>query len=172
MTNALPFHPLLEPIRALHRHIRNDVVRACEVAAVGTLSGVATEAEGDTIYAIDRIAEHELVAEISRTIATPEQPVLLAAEGLLPSSKGAAVRFDDAEKRTVLDGPFAEAKEMIAGYWLLQTSSLDECVEWVKRAPIQGVTIQIRQIAEADDLGPDFTPELREAEQQLRSSLG
>jgi len=97
MTNALPFHPLLEPIRALHRHIRNDVVRACEVAAVGTLSGVATEAEGDTIYAIDRIAEHELVAEISRTIATPEQPVLLVAEGL-PS--GEVVVPEGADRKT------------------------------------------------------------------------
>ena len=98
--------------------------------------------------------------------------VLLAAEGLLPSAKGAAVRFDDAEKRTVTDGPFTEAKEMIAGFWMLQTSSLEECLEWVKRAPLQGVTLQVRQVAEVDDLGPDFTPELREAEQQLRSSLG
>ena len=82
MTTALPFHPLLEPIQVLHRRIRDDVVRACEEAAVGTLSGVATEAEGDTIYAIDRVAEHELVAEIGRTIATQEEPVLLVAEGL------------------------------------------------------------------------------------------
>jgi hypothetical protein len=98
--------------------------------------------------------------------------VLLGAEGLLSSDRGAAVRFDDAEKRTVLDGPFTEAKEMIAGFWLLQTSSLEECLEWVKRAPVQGVTLQIRQIAGPDDFGPEFTPELREAEQQVRSSLG
>ena len=82
MTPALPFHPLLEPIQTLHRRIRDDVVRACEEAAVAALSGVATEAEGDTIYAIDRVAEHELVAEIGRTIATREEPVLLVAEGL------------------------------------------------------------------------------------------
>ena len=82
MTTALPFHPLLEPIRVLHRRIRDDVVRACEEAAVGTLSGVAAEAEGDTIYAIDRVAEHELVAEIGGTIATQQEPVLLVAEGL------------------------------------------------------------------------------------------
>ena len=82
MTTALPFHPLLEPIQVLHRRIRDEVVRACEAAAVGTLSRVATEAEGDTIYAIDRVAEHELVAEIGRTIATQEEPVLLVAEGL------------------------------------------------------------------------------------------
>ena len=81
MTTALPFHPLLEPIQAMHRRIRDEVVRACEEAAVGTLTGVATEAEGDTIYAIDRIAEHDLVAEIG-SIATEEEPVLLVAEGL------------------------------------------------------------------------------------------
>jgi len=83
MATALPFHPLLEPIRDLHRRIRDDVVRACEAAAVGTLSEVATEAQGDTIYAIDRVAERELVAGIGRTIATTkEEPVLLVAEGL------------------------------------------------------------------------------------------
>ena len=97
--------------------------------------------------------------------------VLLAAEGLAPTSKGARVRFDDATKRTVIDGPFTEAKELIAGFWMLQASSLEECLEWVKRAPIQGVTLQVRQVFELDDLGPGFTPELREAEQQLRTQL-
>jgi hypothetical protein len=82
MTTALPFHPLLQPIQLLHRRIRDNVVRACEEAAVGALSRVATEAEGDTIYAIDRVAEHQLVSEIGRTIATQEEPVLLVAEGL------------------------------------------------------------------------------------------
>ena len=98
MTTALPCHPLLEPIRALHRRIRDDVVRACEEAAVGTLSGVATEAEGDTIYAIDRVAEHELVAEIGRTIATREEPVLLVAEGL---PGGEVVVPDGADRKRV-----------------------------------------------------------------------
>jgi hypothetical protein len=82
MSAAPPVHALLEPIQILHRRIRDDVVRACEEAAVATLSGVAIEAEGDTIYAIDRVAEHELVAEIGRTIATADEPVLLVAEGL------------------------------------------------------------------------------------------
>jgi fructose-1,6-bisphosphatase/inositol monophosphatase family enzyme len=82
MATALPVHPLLEPIQALHRRIRDDVVRACEEGAVAALSGVAAEAEGDTIYAIDRVAEHELVAEIGRTIATRQEPVRLVAEGL------------------------------------------------------------------------------------------
>jgi hypothetical protein len=75
-------HPLLAPIQALHRRIRRDVVAACEAAAIGALSGVARDAEGDTIYAIDRVAEHLLVEEIARTIATPDAPVLLVAEGL------------------------------------------------------------------------------------------
>jgi hypothetical protein len=97
MTTALPFHPLLEPIQVLHRRIRDDVVRACEEAAVATLSGVANEAEGDTIYAIDRVAEHELVAEIGRTIASQEEPVLLVAEGL---PGGAVVVPEGADRRT------------------------------------------------------------------------
>jgi hypothetical protein len=82
MTTGRPFHPLLEPIQILHRRIRDDVVRACEEAALATLSRVAMEAEGDTIYAIDRVAEHELAAEIGRTIATRDDPALLVAEGL------------------------------------------------------------------------------------------
>jgi len=98
--------------------------------------------------------------------------VLLGAEGLHPTAKGAKVRFDDAERRTVLDGPFTEAKELIAGFWMLQASSLDEALEWVKRAPVQGVTLEVRQVFELDELGPEFTPELREAEQQLRAKLG
>jgi fructose-1,6-bisphosphatase/inositol monophosphatase family enzyme len=96
MTAALPFHPLLEPIRILHRRIRDEVVRACEEAAVATLSGVATEAEGDTIYTIDRVAEHELVAEIG-SIATEEEPVLLVAEGL---SGGEVVVPEGADRKT------------------------------------------------------------------------
>jgi hypothetical protein len=101
--------------------------------------------------------------------------VLLAGEGLHPSSKGARVRFDG-DRRTVVDGPFAEAKELIAGFWLIQVSSLDEAVEWVKRVPAVGATkpfeIEVRQVFEADDFGPALTPELREAEQQLRAQSG
>ena len=99
--------------------------------------------------------------------------VLLAFDGLKPTSAAARVRFDDAERRTIIDGPFTEAKEIIAGYWLLQASSLEEALEWVKRAPLGGgVTLDVRPIASTDDLGPAFTPELREAEQQLRGQLG
>jgi hypothetical protein len=98
MTTPIPFHPLLEPIQVLHRRIRDQVVRACEHAAVAALAGVATEAEGDTIYAIDRVAEHELVAEIGRTIATREEPVLLVAEGL---PGGEVVVPDGADRKNV-----------------------------------------------------------------------
>jgi hypothetical protein len=99
--------------------------------------------------------------------------VMLAGEGLQPSSKGARVRFSD-EKRTVIDGPFAETKELIAGFWLWQVQSLDEAIEWVKRCPNpMGVEseIEIRQVFEADDFGAEFTPELREQEERLRRQM-
>jgi hypothetical protein len=96
--------------------------------------------------------------------------VLLAAEGLHPSSKGARVRFSGG-KRTVVDGPFAEAKELIAGFWLIQAKSLDEAIEWVKRVPAQEAVIEIRQVFEIDDFRPALTPELREAEERLRARV-
>jgi hypothetical protein len=96
--------------------------------------------------------------------------VLLAGEGLHPSSKGARVRFSG-NKRTVIDGPFAETKELVAGFWLFQVKSKEEAIEWVKRAPnpFPGTEseIEIRQVFEADDFGPALTPELREAEERI-----
>ena len=99
--------------------------------------------------------------------------VMLAGEGLHPSSKGKRVRFSG-EKRTVIDGPFAETKELIAGFWLWQVRSMDEAVEWVKRCPNPtGVEseIEIRPVFEAEDFGPAFTPELREQEERLRAKM-
>ena len=99
--------------------------------------------------------------------------VMLAGEGLQPSSKGARVRFSG-EKRTVIDGPFAETKELIAGYWLWQVNSLDEAIEWVKRCPNphnEDCEIEIRQVFEAEDFGAEFTPELREQEERLRAQI-
>ncbi len=99
--------------------------------------------------------------------------VMLAGEGLQPSSKGARVRFAG-DKRTVIDGPFAETKELIAGFWIWQVASLDEAVEWVKRCPNpMGVEseIEIRQVFEAEDFGAEFTPELREQEARLRAQI-
>ncbi|MGH2840167.1 MAG: YciI family protein [Solirubrobacteraceae bacterium] len=96
--------------------------------------------------------------------------VMLAGEGLHPTSKGARVRFSGKD-RTVTDGPFTEAKEIVAGFWLIQVGSLDEAIEWVKRAPFDGGTeIEIRQVFEADDFGDELTPELREREERLRAA--
>ena len=95
--------------------------------------------------------------------------VMLAAEGLQASSKGARIRFDG-KKRTVTDGPFAETKELIAGFWLWQVKSKDEAIEWLKRAPFDGGTeVEIRQVFEADDFGDALTPEERAREERLRS---
>jgi len=94
--------------------------------------------------------------------------VLLAGEGLHPSSKGARVRFSGA-KRIVTDGPFTEAKELIAGFWLWQVKSKEEAIEWLKRAPFDQTEVEIRQVFEADDFGPALTPELREQEERLRA---
>lgn len=95
--------------------------------------------------------------------------VLLAGEGLHPSSKGVRIRFSG-DKRTVIDGPFAETKELVAGFWLFQVKSLDECIEWVKRCPnpmLGESEIEIRQVFEAEDFGEEFTPELREQEKRV-----
>ena len=97
--------------------------------------------------------------------------VMLAGDGLQPSSKGARVKFSG-DKRTVVDGPFAETKELIAGYWLWQCKSKEEAIEWVKRCPNPAVDgregeIEIRQVFEAEDFGAEFTPELREQERRV-----
>src|SRR5207247_1720291 len=93
--------------------------------------------------------------------------VMLAGDGLHPSSKGARVRFQGS-KKTVIDGPFAETKELVAGFWIWQVKSKDEAVEWLKRAPFDHEEVEIRQVFEADDFGPAFTPELRAQEERLR----
>jgi hypothetical protein len=99
--------------------------------------------------------------------------VLLAAEGLQASSKGARVRFSG-KQRTVIDGPFSETKELIAGFWLIQVKSKEEAIEWVKRCPnpMEGESeIEIRQVFEAPDFGDEFTPELREQEERLGAQM-
>ena len=97
--------------------------------------------------------------------------VMLAGEGLAPSSKGARVKFEGT-KRTVTDGPFAETKELVAGFWLWQVKSKDEAIEWLKRAPFDGGTeIELRQVFEAEDFGKEFTPELRQQEERLREKI-
>ena len=96
--------------------------------------------------------------------------VLLAAEGLQASSKGARVRFSGS-KRTVIDGPFAETKELVAGFWLWQVKSKAEALDWLKRAPFAEGEVEIRQVFESEDFGPAFTPELREREERIRKQL-
>lgn len=97
--------------------------------------------------------------------------VMLAADGLQPTSKAKRVRFSG-ENRTVIDGPFTETKELIAGYWIWQVRSMDEAVEWLKRAPFGGgMEVEIRPILEPGDLGENFTPELRERDQRLRAAI-
>lgn len=100
--------------------------------------------------------------------------IMLAGEGLQPSSKGARVHFSGRD-RSVIDGPFAETKELVAGFWIWQVRSLDEAIEWVKRCPNpheEACDIEIRPLFEADDFGEEFTPELREQENRLREQIG
>jgi hypothetical protein len=96
--------------------------------------------------------------------------VMLAGEGLHPSRRGKRIRFEGT-KKTVIDGPFAETKELIAGFWLWQVRSMDEAVEWLKRAPFRDAEVELRPIFEAEDFGAEFTPELRKQEERLRAEI-
>jgi hypothetical protein len=96
--------------------------------------------------------------------------VMLAGEGLQPSSKGARVKFAGG-KKIVTDGPFAETKELVAGFWLWKVKSMDEAIEWLKRAPFEETELEIRPLFEMDDFGAEFTPELREQEERLRAQM-
>ena len=121
------------------------------------------------------LPDEKLLAEMGKyNEELAKAGVLLAAEGLQPSSKGARVRFSGT-KRTVIDGPFAETKELIAGFWLIQAKSKEEAIEWVKRAPNpspgQESEVEIRQVFEAEDFGAEFTPELREQEERIRAQV-
>ena len=113
----------------------------------------------------------ELLAEMGKfNEELAKAGVMLAGEGLQPSSKGARVRFSG-NKRTVIDGPFAETKELVAGFWLWQVRSKEEAIEWLKRAPFREGEVEIRQIFEADDFGSELTPELREQEERIRQQV-
>ena len=96
--------------------------------------------------------------------------VMLAGEGLQSSAKGVRVKFSKG-KRTVIDGPFSETKELVAGFWLWQVRSKEEAIEWLKRAPFEDTEVEIRQVFEAEDFGPEFTPELREQEERQRAEI-
>ncbi|TAM96865.1 MAG: YciI family protein [Rhodanobacteraceae bacterium] len=114
----------------------------------------------------------ELLAEMGKfNEKLVEAGVMLMGEGLHASSKGARVRFEG-KQRTVIDGPFAEAKELVAGFWLWQVRSLDEAIEWIKRAPFDGGTeIELRPVFEMEDFGEAATPEIREHEARLRDKI-
>jgi hypothetical protein len=120
------------------------------------------------------LPREELLAEMGKyNEELAKAGVMLAGEGLHPSSKGARVRFSG-DKRAVVDGPFTESKELIAGYWLWQVKSMEEAIEWVKRMPNptgDESEVEIRQVFEADDFGDEFTPELREQEQRIRDQV-
>src|ERR687889_1318539 len=110
----------------------------------------------------------ELLAEMGKfNEELAKAGVMLAGEGLQASSKGARVKFSGS-KRSVIDGPFSETKELIAGFWLWQVRSMDEAIEWLKRAPFREGEVEIRQVFEAEDFGEEFTPELREQEERVR----
>ena len=121
------------------------------------------------------LPSRDLLAEMGRfNEELLKAGIMLAGEGLQPSSKGARVRFSG-KQRSVIDGPFAETKELIAGYWLWQCKSLAEAIQWVKRCPNpmpnEESEIEIRQIFEAEDFGAEFTPELREQEDRIRAEI-
>jgi len=127
---------------------------------------VLVKADADTEAGV--MPSQQLLAEMGNyNEALSKAGILLAGEGLHPSRRGARVRFDG-KHRTVVDGPFADTKELVAGFWLWQVRSLDEAVEWLKRAPFDGGTeVEIRPVFEAEDFGEAFTPEMREQEQRV-----
>lgn len=119
-----------------------------------------------------QMPSHQLLADMGNfNEELVKAGVMLAGEGLHPSSKGKRVKFSGAQ-RTVIDGPFAETKELVAGYWLWQVASMDDAIEWLKKAPFDGGTeVEIRPVFEADDFGKEFTPELRAQEERLRTQI-
>lgn len=125
--------------------------------------------KGDEEYEAGRLpTEKELSAMTKFNEELAKAGVMLAGEGLHPTSKAARVKFSG-DERIVTDGPFAEAKELIAGFWLWQTKSLEEAVDWLKKAPFGGgAEIEIRQVYDSDDFGEEMTPELKEKEKRLR----
>jgi len=131
---------------------------------------VIVKANEDTEAGV--MPEEKLLAEMGKyNEELVKAGIMLAGEGLHPSSKGKRIRFSGT-KRTVIDGPFAETKELVAGFWIWQCKSLDEAVSWAKRCPNptgQEGVLEIRQVFEADDFGEEFTPELREQEERIRA---
>ena len=129
--------------------------------------------KGDKDSEAGRLPGEKLLADMTTyNEELAKAGVMLAGEGLHPSSKGARVRFDGKGKTSVMDGPFAETKELVAGFWLWKCASLDEAIDWLKKAPFAGGEVEIRQVFEAEDFGKEFTPELQQREARLREQIG
>jgi hypothetical protein len=127
--------------------------------------------KGDEAYEAGRMPTTEELAEMGQfNEELVKAGVMLAGEGLANSGEGKRVRFEG-KKATVIDGPFTEAKELVAGYWIWEVASMEEAAEWLKRAPFQDTTVEIRRVFDESDFGDDFTPELREQEQRTREQV-
>lgn len=130
---------------------------------------IVKEGERDAVPPEDMTQMFEAMGKFNEELV--KAGMMLAAEGLTPTSDGFRIKYEG-PKRTIIDGPFAESKELVAGFWILQAKSRDEVTEWMERAPFDGGTeIEIRPIAEAEDLGDAFTPELRAAEERMRAEI-
>ena len=128
--------------------------------------------KGDANYEAGAIPSTKLLADMGKfNEELVKAGVMLAGEGLVPSSKGARVQFSGG-KTSVIDGPFAEAKELVAGFWVWQVRSMDEAIAWLKRAPFEDTVVEIRRVSEPEDFGDQLTPELRANEANLRAKIG
>jgi hypothetical protein len=124
--------------------------------------------KGSEDYEAGRMPVQDELAEMSKfNEELVKAGVMLAGEGLARSAEGKRVRFDG-KKPTVVDGPFTEAKELVAGYWIWEVASMEEAAEWLKRAPFEDTEVEIRRVFDADDFGDEFTPELREQNERIR----
>jgi hypothetical protein len=127
--------------------------------------------KGTEEYEAGRMPTHEELAEMGRfNDELLKAGVMLAADGLSRSAQGKRVHFEG-KKATVVDGPFAEAKELVAGFWIWEVASLEEAAEWLKRSPFQDTVVEIRRVSEPEDFGDEFTPEQREREQAVRDEM-
>jgi hypothetical protein len=128
--------------------------------------------KGDASYEAGAIPSTKLLTDMGKfNEELVKAGVMLAGEGLAPSSKGARVKFANG-KTTVIDGPFAETKELVAGFWVWQVRSMDEAIAWLKRAPFDATEVEIRRISEPEDFGDQYTPELRAQDEALRAKAG
>jgi hypothetical protein len=127
---------------------------------------------GDKASESGQMPSEELISQMTKyNEQLVKAGVMLGGEGLTPTSKAKRIKFSGSQ-RTVIDGPFAESKEIVAGYWIWQVKSIDEAVEWLKRAPFDGGTeVTIRPVLEAEDFGKEFTPELRAREDKMRAEI-